>query len=651
VLAAFHFDKFIAPGLTSDCLGILLFSLRLRRHSFECRANNRGENMDIRNLAAALVLTAATASTPFAADTAIPVPRTAAASPARQLHQLFDDYWETVLRESPTWATFLGDSRYNDRLEDASAAGILRRRQQSEDFLHRLEAIDSASLAENDKVSQAVLRFKLRSTVQGTRLLGDLPLEMVSFGSPFPVTQMDGPQFWLPIVVTGTRFAKLRDYDDYLKRLAAVPTYVVQLQQQMETGQKAGWMPPRVTLRNVPAQFATLASGDPANNPLFAPFKTFPADIGETVQQSLRVAGEEAIRDLVAPAFGGFKTFLETKYVPAGLDTIAAAKLPDGPAYYAFALEANNTTTLSAQAIHDTGIREVTRIEAEMQAVQKRTGFAGSRAEFVKYLWSDPKFFTTTPAEMLIAYRDIAKRIDPQLPNLFRELPRQPYGIRAMPKEQGDNAEQYISGADDGSRAGYFEANTNNLRRLARWEMVDLVLHEAVPGHHLQGSRAQEIKDLPAFRRNSWFPAYGEGWALYAESLGDLIGMYEDPYDKYGQLNAEMWRAARLVVDTGMHALGWSRERAIQYLKDHVTLSEEEIIAEVDRYIVWPGQATAYKIGELRILALRDKAKAALGDRFDLRAFHNALIDGGGMPLDVLEEVITRWIAAQKSAP
>jgi uncharacterized protein (DUF885 family) len=214
-----------------------------------------------------------------------------------------------------------------------------------------------------------------------------------------------------------------------------------------------------------------------------------------------------------------------------------------------------------------------------------------------------------------------------------------------MPTEEGDNAEHYIQGASDGSRAGYFEANTNNLRRAARWQMVYLVLHEAVPGHHLQISRAQEIKDLPRFRRDIWFAAYGEGWALYAETLGDALGMYDDPLDKYGQLSAEVWRAARLVVDTGMHALGWSRERAMQYLRDHTTHSEDEVVAEIDRYIVWPGQATAYKIGQLRIAALRDKARAALGNRFNLSAFHNALIDGGAMPLDVLEEEIDRWIA------
>jgi uncharacterized protein (DUF885 family) len=282
--------------------------------------------------------------------------------------------------------------------------------------------------------------------------------------------------------------------------------------------------------------------------------------------------------------------------------------------------------------------------------VQRRPGFAGNRAEFLKSLHTDPKFFFDSPQAMLAAYRDIAKRIDPQLPTLFRELPRLPYGIRAMRKEEGDNAEHYTQGAADGSRAGYFEANTNNLRRLARWQMTTLVMHEAMPGHHLQVARAQELADLPTFRRNTWFSAYGEGWALYAETLGDLIGMYEDPLDKFGHLGDALLRASRLVVDTGIHALGWSREQAILYMQNHTTMSDDEVIAEVDRYIVWPGQATAYKIGQLRIVALRDKARAALGERFDLRTFHNAVTDGGAMPLDVLDEVIERWIAAEKKA-
>ena len=570
---------------------------------------------------------------------------------ARQLHRLFDEYWEAVLREYPTYATFLGDARYNDRLEDLSPGGTDRRRAQRTQFVRRLEAIAPAALAESDRVSRAVLLYQLHSGLRGDRLMGKLPLEFGPYTSPTPVTQMDGPQFWLPLVAKSTRFATVRDYDDYLKRLAALPTYLKQLTAQLQTGMDSGWMPPRVTLRNVPTQFAPLADADPAVNPLFVPFKSYPADLPPAQRQRLTQAGETALRDVVAPAFGAFKAFLETRYVAVGREQISASTLPGGSAYYEVSLQLNNTTSLAPPEIHAMGLREVARIEGELDAAQRRAGFAGPREAFVKQLWSDPKYFVNSPAEMLAAYRDIAKRADAQLPALFRELPRLTYGIRAMPKEQGDNAEEYNPGAADGSRAGYFEANTNDLKRRALWQMPTLVLHEAVPGHHLQTARAQEIKGLPAFRRNGWYAAYGEGWALYAESLGGTMGMYDDPTDLYGHLSAELLRATRLVVDTGLHALGWSREQALQYMKEHTTMGEREIVAEVDRYIVWPGQATAYKIGQLRIAALRDQARAALGERFDLRDFHNAVLDGGAVPLDVLDEEIGRWIAAQKAAP
>jgi uncharacterized protein (DUF885 family) len=582
---------------------------------------------------------------------AVPLPAQAAdAAATRELHQLFDDYWQTVLREYPTYATFVGDTRYNGRLEDLSAAAAQRRRAQQAEFVLRLEAVAPAALDDRDRDSRAVLLFLLRAELRGGRLLGELPLEFGMGASPTPVTQMDGPQFWLPLVVLSTRFATLRDYDDYLQRLAALPAFAAQLQTRLQAGVEAGWMPPRITLRNVPAQFAPLAQADPAANPLYGPFKALPAELPAAQRQRLQQAGAAAIRDAVAPAFARLQTFLRERYLPAGRESLAASALPGGAEYYAAVLELNNTTPLTPREIHDTGLREVARIEAEMEAVQQRAGFSGTRAAFVRRLWTDPRQFAATPAEMLAAYRDIAKRVDPQLPKLFRELPRLPYGVRAMPPEQGDNAEQYVPGALDGSRAGYFEANTNNLHRVARWQMADLLLHEAVPGHHLQTARAQEIRDLPTFRRDIWFPAYGEGWALYAETLGDLIGIYDDPLDKYGQLAAEQWRAARLVVDTGLHALGWSRERAIGYMQEHSAESADEIVAEVDRYIVWPGQATAYKIGQLRIAALRDRARAALGERFDLRAFHNAVLDGGAVPLEVLDEEIGRWVQAQKGA-
>jgi uncharacterized protein (DUF885 family) len=575
----------------------------------------------------------------------------AESSSARKLHEVFDKYWETVLREAPTYATQIGDTRYNDRLEDLSAAAVQRRRSQRLETIRRLEAIAPETLDDQDRTSRSILLYKLRTVARCGRLLGDLALEPTPyFGNVTPLTQMDGPQFGLPDTVQSTRFASAHDFDDYLKRLAAVPAHVQQLTSMLQAGIDSHWMPPKITLRNVPDQLSSLTNPDPAANPLFGPFKSFPPDLPEAERDRLRGSAETLIRDTVAPAFAALKSFYQRRYMPAARESIAATELPGGAEYYAAVLELNNTTALSPAQIHEIGLREVARIETEMQAIQQRVGFSGGRAEFLKYLWSDPKFFAKTPDEMLMGYRDIAKRIDARLPELFRELPRVPYGIRAMRKEEGDNPEHYTPGAEDGSRAGYFEANTNNLKRVTTWQMADLVMHEAVPGHHLQLARATEITHLPTFRRHLFFPGFGEGWALYAETLGDRIGIYDNPLDKYGQLSADIFRAARLVVDTGMHAMAWSRERAIEYMKDHTTSSDDEIIAEIDRYIVWPGQATAYKIGQLRIIALRDKARSALGGRFDLRAFHNALIDEGELPLAVLEERIDRWIAAQKTA-
>lgn len=427
-----------------------------------------------------------------------------------------------------------------------------------------------------------------------------------------------------------------------------MPQFLAQLTEQLRLGAAHGWTPPRVTLARVPDQLASQVVADPTASALYAPFKSFPADIAPAEQERLRRAGEAAIRDDAVPAFRAFKNFFENEYLPRTRQEIAASKLPGGRAYYDALLREETTTALTAQQIHALGLKEVERIEAEMDAVIERTGFKGTRAQFSEHLWSDPKFFYKSPEQMLMALRDIAKRADAEMPKLFRELPRMPYGIRAMLPEQGDNAEHYMPGSKEGARAGYFEANTNNLSRRPTWQMPSLLLHEAVPGHHMQTARAQELVALPKFRRHWHFTAYGEGWALYAERLGNEIGMYEDPYDKFGNLGMELLRATRLVVDTGLHAEGWSREQAIEYMKQHSTESEAFVIAEVDRYITGPAQATAYKIGELKIIELRARAKAALGDRFDLRAFHNAVIDSGSMPLSVLEQIIDAWIAAEK---
>lgn len=561
----------------------------------------------------------------------------------KQLNSLFSEYWEWVMATNPGFATFLGDGRYNDRLTDQSAAAILKRRAEADEFLRRATAIDPAGLEAQERLSRAVFIRDLTKSKELQRFYGALALT-----SAHPVNQRFGPQFGLPELVRSTRFTSMADYEGYLKRLAAIPMFLEQTTEMLKTGATNGWTPPRVTVQDVPVQIGAQIVSDPTKSAFFAPFNKFPADIPAPARERLRAAGEAVIRDKVVPAYASFRTYFETEYLPRTRTDIAASSLPGGAPYYDALLRDLTTTDLTAQQIHDTGLAEVKRIEAEMDAVMRESGFKGTRAEFVKFLWSDPKFFWASPGEMLAGLRDMSKRADAEMPKLFRELPRQPYGIRAMPPERGRAAESYTPGAADGSRAGYFEANTNNLKGRPKWQMPTVVLHEAAPGHHTQNARAQEMAGVPTFRRHSWKAAYSEGWALYAERLGYEMAMYDDPYDRYGNLSGELLRATRMVVDTGIHAKGWSREQAVEYMKQHTTEDDAFIVSEVDRYIVWPGQATTYKVGQLKILELRARARSALGDSFDLRAFHNVIIDSGPLPLSVVEENVDLWITAQK---
>jgi uncharacterized protein (DUF885 family) len=479
-------------------------------------------------------------------------------------------------------------------------------------------------------------------------LFGDLPFSAAD--SWQPVSPMGGPHTFFPLLAKAAPFRNVRDYENYLKRLEAMPRAIEQLTARMEAGIRSGWMPPRAAMVRVPGQFATFAGADVTATPFFAPFRQFPASIPPEDQKRLTDAAHKILSERVHPAFASMKQFIESKYLPACRNELAASTLPAGPIYYDLQVSQNTTTRLTPTEIHEIGKREVARIRTEMDKVIASTGFKGSFAEFLQFVKTDARFFHTSAEAMLMDYRDIAKRADAELPRLFAELPRLPYGIRPMEAYEGDNAEHYTRGALDGSRAGFFEANTNNLSRRPKYDMVAVLLHEAVPGHHLQNARAQELKDLPSFRRAAGYVAYGEGWALYAESLGDEMGMYRDPYSKFGQLSAEMFRACRLVVDTGLHAFGWTREQAIRYLADNAGLQDGFAAAEVDRYIVMPGQALGYKIGELKIKALRAKAQQVLGEKFDLRRFHNAILDEGALPLNLLDARIDEWIGHAQAA-
>jgi uncharacterized protein (DUF885 family) len=574
---------------------------------------------------------------------------------ADALHGLLDSEWEWRLAQFPERATTSGDHRYDDKLTDRSPAAIAARRAHHRTLLASIRGIDRTQLEGEDRLSWDVLAFNADLDVRADELYRsvkprrDLPFS--ADDSPFLVNQMSGPQFSLPRLTKATRFANEANYRHYLARLNALPVSLREQRAILEAGRSVGWMPPKVAMARLPDQFVSLLKADFKVNPLFAAFQTYPPEIPLETQAELSRAAEHTMREVVIPALQAFRDYLATTYVPAGTTTLGAIHLPHGADYYAWSLQHYNTTRMSSAEIHELGLREVARIDGEMNAAMKEAGFVGTLAEFRTFLRTDKRFQFATAEEELVAYRDIAKRIDPQLPDLFVELPRLPYGVRPMPAEEGDNAPHYVSGALDGSRAGWFEANTNNLASWPRWTMDSLVLHEAVPGHHLQIARAQELPGLSKLRRDYGNSGFSEGWGLYAEGLGKQLGLYANPYSWFGRLALESHRACRLVVDTGLHSLGWSRQKAIEYLIEHAQLDRGFAEAEIDRYLVWPGQATAYKVGEQEILALREKARSALGARFDLRRFHNAVLDHGALPLTVLETSIDGWIAAEKSTP
>jgi len=582
-----------------------------------------------RTWAGALVLALAIATS---------APAFAQRSEAARLHALFDEYWAWVKRDNPEAATYLGDDRYNDRLTDLSAPAIARRKAYAQQILDRLRQFDAQRLAGQDAVSLAVLKSQLERRLR----VAAFPIERLQ------LSPMDGPQLDFALLVKSTPFRTVTDYEHYLKRLRALPVQLRQIEALMREGLATGWTFPAAAMARVPSQIDAWLGGDVERSPAWRPFARFPAGIPSAEQARLASEGRTAIADDVVPAFRALKQFVEVVYLPGARPQLAASTLPGGAAYYDALIAESTTTSMTARDIHALGLREVERIGAEMDAAMRKTGFTGSRREFFAFLHDSPQFYYTRAEDLLTGYRDIAKRVDAQLPKLFAELPRLPYGVRAMEAFEGDNADHYTEGSAEAGRAGFFEANVNNLRARPRYLMEAFFLHEAVPGHHLQIARAQELAGLPEFRRHSFVVAYAEGWALYAESLGAELGMYTDPYADFGRLGQEMVRACRLVIDTGIHSFGWDRRRAIDYLVGNSGITEAFATAEVDRYIVWTGQALGYKIGELAIKALRAKAAAALGARFDVRRFHNALIDDGALPLDVLEQRIDAWITAER---
>ncbi|HKA21874.1 MAG TPA: DUF885 domain-containing protein [Blastocatellia bacterium] len=559
---------------------------------------------------------------------------------AKKLRALFDEDWQWELQHYPEAATLLGDNRFNDRLTDYSPEEIERRKTHERDVLARIQQIDRSHLSGQDIISYDLFLLDKKLLVDGIRY----PTEFM------PIDQMNGVQIAFGQLAASTPFRNKKDYDDYLKRLASFSIQIDQLITLMKRGVDTKWVPPAVPLRSVPGQIKGQITDDPSKSPFFQPFGRFPETVAANERAPLVESARKVIGETLTPAFKRLDSFFKETYLPACRQDIAASSLPGGEAFYQYSIRRHTTTDLTAQQIHEIGKSEVARIHKQMESIIQQVGFKGTFQEFLTFLRTDPRFYYTNADDLVAGYSYIAKRADGKLPQLFAELPRTPYGVKVIPDYEApaQTTAYYQPSAADGSRAGLYMINTYKLDTRPKYEMEALTLHESVPGHHLQIARAQELKDLPDFRRNGGYTAYVEGWGLYAESLGSEMGFYSDPYSRFGQLTYEMWRACRLVVDTGMHAFGWSRQQAIDYMKENTAKTENDIIVEIDRYIVWPGQALAYKMGELKIKALRAKATKELGDRFDVRKFHNAVLDDGPLPLDLLESRINVWIAEQK---
>ena len=557
-----------------------------------------------------------------------------------QLNQLVADQWEAWMRWDPLFATSCGDHRFNDALPGAGEENYGTWRGQLAGFRQRLQKIERGTLPPADRLNYDIFARMLDFEIAGLDF----------HGYRLPISKAGGFHVYFPDLYLSSPFGTVRDYENYLARLEGLRRYFAESIDLLRLGLGTGFVPPRVTLEGVDKSLQAHIVDDPARSVFFKPFEQFPASIGGADRERLMAAAENAIRGSVVPAYRSLLQFLETEYVPGSRAGIAAADLPDGQAFYQDRIRYFTTLDLSPAAIHATGQSEAGRIRAEMESVVRKTGFKGSFPEFIEFLRSDPRFYVTTPEALLEKTALVLKRMDGELPKLFKTLPRLPYGIREIPafSAPGQTAAYYQPGTGDGTVAGNYYINTYDLSSRPLYEIEALSLHEAVPGHHLQIALQQELGHLPPFRRFSGFTSFVEGWALYSERLGLEVGFYQDPYSDFGRLSYEMWRACRLVVDTGMHALGWTRQQAIDFMAENTSSTLLNITNEVDRYIAWPGQALAYKLGELKIRELRAWAEKELGAKFNLREFHDVLLLSGAVPLDVLESSVRDWVAGQK---
>ena len=600
----------------------------------------------VRRLAFTLTMLIAIATSSRAQGTADYAKRFAALATAPGLtdsarfHQLLDLDWEYTNVTFPEYATYTGYPGQNDRWTDLSLRAIRAQRAMVRTELNAVRAINRARLNPADQLSYDIFKRGFEESLEGQRFPSDL----------MPVDQRNGPQY-LASTLESAPQATVRDYENIIARLRTLPAVVDQTMALLDSGLERGVTPPRITLRDVPAQVENLIPDDALSSALLSPFTHFPVGIAQREQSRLTSEAQKVYAELDRPAFQRLHRYLVTAYIPHTRQSIGMSALPDGAAWYAYDAKVQTTTTRTPREIHALGLSEVKRIRGQMDSLIASTAVTGGFDAFVTMLRSDPKFFYTDSASLVRGYRDVVKRIDPELPKLFGRLPRLTYGVSTIPSYSAPSqtTAYYQPGSAASGRAGQFMVNTYKLDARPIWEMEVLSAHESVPGHHLQIALAQELEGIPNFRRYGGYTAFVEGWGLYAESLGPELGLYKDPYSKFGQLTYEMWRAIRLVIDTGIHSLGWSRQQAIDYFKANSAKTEQDIVQEVDRYIVMPAQALAYKSGELEIKALRKYAEEKLGPRFDIRGFHDRVLNQGALPLDVLDTRIRAWVDSASS--
>jgi prolyl oligopeptidase len=558
--------------------------------------------------------------------------------PTEDFAALLEESWEWQLVENPVRASRLGDRRFNEQWADMSLTAIERRHAEQQAFLRRLRTIDSSQLSAADALNYDLFRRQIENTLDSHEFKNYL----------MPMSQRGGVQS-LETTAETLRLNNAKDYEDWLARMTQIEAVIEQTTARMEEGRKTGYMPPKILMERIPNQLSSQLVEDPESSPFFKSFANMPDEIGSEDQERIKQLAIEVIEASIVPAYREFDHYFNDTYLPASRESIGASSLPNGEAFYEYRTRLYTTTQMTPDEIHRLGLNEVKRIRDEMQLIIDELEFAGSFDDFLNFLRTDPQFYYDTPEELFNGYLAVSKRIDPELVKLFGKLPRIPYGLRAIPDNIAPDTTTayYNRPAADGSRPGYYYVNLYRPEVRPKYEMEVLSIHEAVPGHHLQIALQMEMEEMPSFRKYSGFTAFSEGWGLYSESLGFEMGFYQDPYSHFGALTYDMWRAVRLVVDTGMHYKGWTRQQAIDFFKDNAAKTETDIVNEIDRYISWPGQALAYKIGQLQMLELRKKAEQALGDDFDVKAFHDELLGAGAIPMEILETRMNRWLTEQ----